>query len=208
MALDPKTRARINHPTQEHLEIKEVLEDLLITRTGSIALVVQTTAVNFDLLSENEQDNKIYAFAGLLNSLNFQIQILIRTKRIDISNYITYLKGQTEKASTPGLQKQLLVYTNFVQNLIVRNDVLDKKFYIVIPYNPGSAMVGAKMKKVKGATAITDSTKEHALEQGRIFLYPKRDHILKQIGRMGLHGHQLTDDELIELFYDIYNPEE
>ena len=205
-----ETRAKINVPTQDHLEIQDIQDDLVLTRSGTVSMVIKTNAVNFDLLSEHEQDNKIYAFGGLLNSLNFHVQILIMTKRIDITNYITYLKTQAQRKMSPGLKRQLDIYTNFVQNLIVTNDVLDKNFYIVIPYNPsGAAVVGAKINKKQEVQEIfTEEQKVRLIEQGRIFLFPKRDHLLKQLGRMGLMGHQLTSTELTELFYQTYNPEE
>lgn len=209
MALSERVRAKIGDSTQDHLEVYDIVENMVITRSGSAAYVIQTNAVNFDLLSEQEQDNKIYAFAGLLNSLNFHIQILIKTKRIDITNYINYLKAQDTQNMTDGLRKQLEIYTEFVQNLIVTNDVLDKKFYIVIPYHPSGFSSGASLKKQKEAdTVLTTTQKARVTEQGKIFLQPKLDQILKLVGRMGLVGHHLTNEELINLFYDMYNPEE
>lgn len=204
--MDAKARARATASTQEHLEIKDIVDDLIVTTAGSVAIIVQTTAVNFDLLSEYEQDNKIMAFAGLLNSLNFPIQILIKTNRIDISNYITYLKTQTDRAMSPGLAKQLKIYTQFVQNLIVQNDVLDKKFYLVIYYNPVATLTSAGLLKENVTDKSVAVEIDKLAEKGKIFLYPKRDHILKQLSRMGLGGHQLTNPELLELFYNIYNP--
>lgn len=204
--MDPNARARATSSTQEHLELKDIVDDLVITTSGSAALLIQTTAVNFDLLSEYEQENKIVAFAGLLNSLNFPIQILIKTNRIDISNYVNYLKSQTERAMGPGLQKQLKIYTQFIQNLIVQNDVLDKKFYMVIYYNPVASLTSAGVLKQDSANKEVEMEIDKLAERGKIFLYPKRDHVLKQISRMGLSGHQLTNPELLELFYNIYNP--
>ena len=90
--MDTNARARTTASTQDHLEIKDIVDDLVITKSGTVVMVIQTSAINFDLLAEYEQDSKIFAFAGLLNSLNFHIQILIRTRRIDISNYVDYLK--------------------------------------------------------------------------------------------------------------------
>jgi hypothetical protein len=107
---------------------------MIITKSNTVCLIIQTSAVNFDLLSEYEQDSKIMAFGGLLNSLSFPIQILVKTNRIDITKYVDYLKSQTDRAMTPGLKKQLEIYTQFIQNLIVQNEVLDKKFYIVLSY--------------------------------------------------------------------------
>lgn len=209
--MDTKARVKTHASTQDHLEIHDVVDDLIVSKTGTVSIVIQTTAVNFDLLSEFEQDNKIYAFAGLLNSLNFHIQILIRTNRIDISNYVDYLKGQSKKPMTEGLRKQLEIYTQFIQNLIVQNDVLDKKFYIVIPYNPSGVVKPPSIipkKEDKEQKEISKRQRDRMVEQAKIFLFPKRDHILKQLGRMGLNGHQLTSNELMEIMYSIYNPEE
>ncbi|MCD4811103.1 hypothetical protein K8R14_00645 [bacterium] len=207
-----KDRARTTISTQTHLEIRDIVDDLVITKSGSVALVIQTNAINFDLLAEYEQDNKIYAFAGLLNSLNFHIQILIRTQRVDISNYIDHLRNQDQTNMSEGLKNMLNIYTLFVQNLIVENNVLDKNFYLVVPYNPAAIMPDANIfsaKKTKEEQTAQKAVKqEHLLEKAKIFLYPKRDHIIKQIGRMGLMGHQLTNQELITEFYTTYNPDE
>jgi hypothetical protein len=211
--VDKRARARATASTQDHLGIKDVRDDLIITSRGSAAMVLQTSSINFDLLAEYEQDNKIFAFAGLLNSLNFRIQILVRTKRIDISNYIDYLKVNKEKGQkSEGLKKQLEIYTNFVQKLIIQNDVLDKTFYIIVPYSPGAPIPGANILDARKNKEEEQKAKQmktdRFLEKAKIFLYPKRDHILKQLGRMGLFGHQLTTKELLSEFYTIYNPDE
>jgi len=210
--MDKNARARTTSSTQEHLEIRDIIDDLVITQSGSVALIIQTSAINFDLLAEYEQDNKVFAFAGLLNSLNFHIQILIRTRRIDISNYVDYLISQENDSMTEGLKKQLKIYTKFIQNLIVQNDVLDKNFFLVIPFNPTAELPGSGLLKSKKNREEIEQNlqlkQEQLLEKAKIFLFPKRDHILKQLNRMGLLGHQLTNKELITEFYTIYNPEE
>jgi hypothetical protein len=210
--MDANARARTTASTQDHLEIKDIVDDLVITKSGTVAMVIQTSAINFDLLAEYEQDSKIFAFAGLLNSLNFHIQILIRTRRIDISNYVDYLKNQEKADMTPGLKKQLNIYTQFIQRLIIENDVLDKNFFLVIPYNPGGSMPTANILKSKKSKQEIEQNMQmkqsQLLEKAKIFLFPKRDHILKQLNRMGLGGKQLTTKELITEFYTIYNPEE
>jgi hypothetical protein len=210
--MNAKDRARTIASTQDHLELKTIVDDLVITKSRSVALVIQTNAINFDLLAEYEQDNKIYAFAGLLNSLNFHIQILVRTRRVDIANYVEYLKNQNQQNMSEGLKKMMKIYTKFIQNLIVENNVLDKNFFIVIPYNPAAKLPGASLfsgKKTKEEKeAHIEIEQEQLIEKAKIFLYPKRDHILKQLGRMGLVGHQLGNQELITEFYTTYNPEE
>ncbi len=205
--MKPSTRAKVQYSTQDHLQIHEIIDDIVITKNRKTNLIIETSAVNFDLLSEHEQDNKINAFAGLLNSLTFPIQIVIRTKRIDISNYVNYLQNEQKKEMSEGMRKQMKVYTTFIQNLVVQNDVLDKKFYVVIPhtvYNLDAKSI-LPLPKASDGGLIGDSELEKLVEQAKIYLYPKRDHMLKQLSRMGLVGHQLENDELIELFYGIYN---
>jgi hypothetical protein len=210
--VDKNTRARAIASTQDELEVRDIRDDLIITKSGSVAMVIQTSAINFDLLAEYEQDNKIYAFAGLLNALNFPIQILIRTKRIDITSYVDYLKSQSKREISDGLRKQLEIYTQFVQNLIIQNDVLDKNFFIVLPFNPGISISEIGLLGIKKKNEEEDTYKQMAidqlLEKSKIFLYPKRDFVLKQLSRMGLVGHQLNNTELLSEFYTIYNPEE
>lgn len=210
--MEKNARARATASTQDQLELKEIRDDLVITKSGSVAMVIQTSAINFDLLAEYEQDNKIYAFAGLLNSLNFRIQILIRTKRIDITNYVDYLESQKKRPMSDGLKKQLEIYTLFIQNLIVQNDVLDKNFFIVVPFTPGLTIqtenIFGAQKNKEEAEKYQQMQIDQLLEKAKIYLYPKRDHILKQLGRMGLFGHQLNNTELLSEFYTVYNPEE
>ncbi|HQA99083.1 MAG TPA: hypothetical protein PLG10_02510 [Candidatus Dojkabacteria bacterium] len=210
--MDRNARARATASTQDHLAVRDIRDDLVINKNGSVAMVIQTSAINFDLLAEYEQDNKILAFAGLLNSLNFRIQIMIRTKRIDITNYITYLQSQEQQAMSEGLKKQLNIYTTFVKNLIIQNDVLDKSFFIIVPYHTGSIIPETSILKSKKSKEDEEKNRnvqiDQLIEKAKIFLYPKRDHILKQLGRMGLFGHQLTTKELITELYTSYNPEE
>jgi len=210
--MDTKARAKTVSSTQEHLQVKDIVDDLIITKSGSVSLVIQTSAINFDLLAEFEQDSKVYAFAGLLNSLHFHIQILIRTRRVDITKYVDYLRSQEKPSMSEGTKKQLQIYTRFVENLIVQNDVLDKNFFLVIPFNPAGKIPGSNLIKSKKAKEEqeqnTQMKQDQLLEKAKIFLYPKRDHILKQLGRMGLFGHQLTTKELVAELYTIYNPDE
>jgi hypothetical protein len=192
--------------TQDHLDIEKILSDLIILKDGTFALVLQTTAVNFDLLSEPEQDAKITSFGQLLNSLNHSFQILIRTKTVNIGNYIDYLRSFEGKQISEGLKKQIGLYTRFVQNLIIKNEVLDKSFFIIIPYRTlGPIKPPNPLKQLKGDEKKNTDAEKY-ISQAQSYLFPKRDHIVKQLHRIGLQAHQLTTKELTELFYEIYNP--
>src|SRR3990167_6762898 len=122
------------YTTQEHLDIDEIRDDMVILKNGEAVSVIQTNAVNFDLLSEREQDAMMYAYAALLNSLTFPIQVLIRTKRMDISNYMQTLAFIRKEARSVEIRDQIDKYAYFIKDLVAKNQVLDKRFYIVVPY--------------------------------------------------------------------------
>src|SRR5687768_13615564 len=125
--------AQVLNTTQDHLDIEDIREDLVVLKNGAICSVLATTAVNFDLLSEIEQDAIISAFSMLLNSLTFPVQVVIRSKRLDITKYIEKVKRIEEKLTDPLLRHQAEAYRKFVQDFIQDNEVLDKKFYVVVP---------------------------------------------------------------------------
>lgn len=177
--------------TQDFLPIEDIKNDLVILKDGSVAMIVQTSAVNFDLLSQNEQLAIIGSFAALLNSLSFSIQIIIRSKRLDISSYLEILKKAEGDQKNPLLQMMMVKYRNFVSSIIRENEVLDKQFYVVISV---SSLELGLVKKT-----------EQNLQKAITLLIPRRDHILRQLSRIGLKSSQLTSEKLIMLFYDIYN---
>lgn len=197
----------ITASTQEHLPVEDIVEDIVILKDGSAALVLQTTAVNFGLLSEKEQDATIFAYGALLNSLSHPIQILIRSKRTDISSYLEQLEDSFAKQTNPALKSQIGKYIEFVKTTVQKGKVLDKKFYIIIPFSfleMGAAKAVAGFAKRKKKASVYP--KEYIIEQAKINLYPKKDQLLKQLTRLGLKGQVLTQPELVELFFDIYNP--
>ena len=194
--------AKIKASTQDHLDIEDITEDLIILKTGWVALVLTTTAINFDILSEAEQDATIYAYAALLNSLSFPMEILVRSKKADITSYFQSLSEAERNQVNPDLKRQIQKYQDFIQSTVQQKTVLDKKFYLIITFSPlelGLKAVGTRRPtKAKSKAAL--------IADANIALTPKRDHLIKQLARLGLSARQLTTQELIELFYDIYNP--
>jgi len=198
----------IRASTQDHLEIEDIKEGIIVLKNGGACLIISVTSINYDLLSEKEQEAIIYAYAGLLNSLNFPIQIVVRSQLKDVSAYINLLNDLAEKETRPLIKEQIIKYAKFVAEIVKKNNVLDKKFYIVIPMS--ALEVGATK-----AFASTFSPgkkqlpfdKSYILQKAKINLYPKRDHILRQLGKLGLQGRQLETKELIKLFFEIYNPQ-
>ncbi len=201
--MDP-AQIPIRASTQQHLDIEDIKDNVVIFKNGSCCMILQASAVNFGLLSETEQDATIYAYAGLLNSLSFPIQIVIRSKQKDISSYLNLLQTQEKKQQSPQLKSWIKNYRQFIEKIVKENEILDKKFYVIIPFS--SLELGITTSVLTNKKGLP-YPKEYILEKAKTNLHPKRDHIIKQLARIGLKTKQLGTQELIELFYNIYNPE-
>jgi len=200
--------AKILASTQQHLDIYDIDQDLVILKNGGVRLILQTTSVNFDLLSETEQDAIIAAYSGLLNSLSFPLQIVIRSRKMDISFYLNQLQKVEKEQTNPYLKKRIHSYRKYVEQLISKNEVLDKRFYIVIPYQETLLTSPQNpLKKLFSPKKPILIDKNALLRKAKIQLEPKKEHIIKQLNRIGLKARQLKTAELVKLFYDIYNPE-
>lgn len=177
--------------TQDHLLISDVTDDIVLLKNGGGAMILQVSAVNFGLLSSREQIGIISAFAQMLNSLSFSIQIMIHSERLNITSYLTLLDNAQKVQTNPLLSKMIANYRQFIQTTIKENEVLDKKFYVVVP------LFALEL----GITASKESLKQKI----KTVLLPRRDQVVRQLSRVGLKSTQLTNQKLIELFYDIYN---
>jgi hypothetical protein len=194
--------------SQSHLDIEDIRDNLVILKDGSCCLILQTNAVNFSLLSEGEQDATIYSYAALLNSLTYSVQIVIKSQKKDINSYLALLNAQKQTVKHPLLKSQLDKYYQFIQKIVQENEVLDKRFYLVIPFSSLelgiSSALGSAFKKKSAALPFSV---DHILQKAKTSLFPKRDHLISQLSRLGLKARQLTTPELIKLFYQAYNPD-
>lgn len=199
----------ITSTTQEFLDIYDVTDDLLLLKRGAAAVIVQVTAMNFGLLAEEEQDAIIYGYAGLLNSLNYPIQIVIRSQTKDITSYLELLRQKEEETVSAIRKSQIRKYREFVAELVQERNVLDKKFYVVIPANGLELGITSTSSIMPGVKSPDISTFDRSIivERAKNILDPKRDHIISQFARIGLFSRQLNTQEIIQLFYAAYNPE-
>lgn len=165
----------------------------------SASSVVEVSAVNFWLLSSEEQTSMIYAYSGLLNSLSFPIQILIVSKKMDVSAYLDYLDDKITKTNTDLMKTRLGGYREFIKNIVKKNSVLEKRFFFVVPFSP--LELG-----ISGAGSPGSMNKEYVISRAKTSLYPKRDNLLRLLSKIGLKGTALFSQELSELFYNLYNP--
>jgi len=192
---------KIHASTQKFTEIIDFVGSTAILAGGNACMIIEITASNFSLLSKREQDLRIYSYAGLLNSLSFPIQILIRNKRMDISSYIKELDGVIANTKNENLANYIEYYRSFVQEMVTINVVLNKAFYIIIPYS--SLESGAK------AVAQTQQTSKSQVEafaqMAHKTLEAKAGTILGQLQKFSVTAKVLERDDLIKLFYDLYN---
>ncbi len=195
----------IRSSTQIFTEIETIDHDVIMFVDGSCCLVISTTAVNFGLLSEKEQDAIITAYAGFLNSLSFPIQVLVRTEHKDITSYLRLLEDQERKQKNPKLAKSIHNYRLFVAATVKEKDVLDKKFYIAIPFS--SLELGPSANVLFGSKKRgLPYPRSYVFERALMVLTPKKDHIVRLLARVGLQAKQLTNDQLVRLFFSSYNP--
>jgi hypothetical protein len=195
----------IKSTTQDFIEIEEIDHDIVMYVDGSCSLIISTTAVNFSLLSINEQEALITQYAGLLNSLSFPIQLFIRTQHKDVTSYLKQLEDHEKKATNPKIASSIKSYREFVITMVKEKNVLDKKFYIILPFS--SLELGPSAKVLFGTRKKgLPYAKSYIFERALTVLTPKRDHLLRLLARLGLRGFQLTNEQLALLFFTIYNP--
>lgn len=193
-----KPTSPVKASTQSFIEIEEIKDDVVLMKDFSAAAVIEVSAVNFWLLSTEEQSSMIYAYSELLNSLSFPVQILILSKKIDVSTYLDYLEGKINKQSVDILKKRMVGYREFIKSVIKINTVLEKRFFFVVPFSPlEMGISGANPGSLN---------KEYVFTRAKTALYPKRDNLLRLIAKIGLNGSILQRQELTELYYNLYNP--
>jgi hypothetical protein len=197
----------LNSTTQQHLDIEDITSDMLILKDGSACIVLSVSAINFGLLSETEQDATIYAYAQLLNSLTFSIQIVVTSKQKDISDYLALLDKRLEEISSPLIKAQLLKYREFIRSIVRQGNVLDKKFYVVIPFSSlelGTSSAFGSLVNLNQKPILARPVPE-IVEKAELSLSPKRDHLNRLFARIGLRTKQLTTQELTQLYFNFYN---
>lgn len=204
-----KTAHPAQSTTQEFLEVYDITNNLVILKNGTVSLALTVSAINFGLLAEEEQDAVMYAYAGLLNSLNYPIQIVIHSQTKDVTRYLSLLKDQEDAATSTIIRKRIGQYREFVANLIQERNVLDKKFFVVIPGTGLELGFVTPKGLLPGQAEVNISSYERSVivEKAKNVLEPRRDHLIAQFARIGLYARELETQELIQLFYVRYNPE-
>ena len=189
--------------TQRFTEIADIKENIVLLTNSHACLVIEINSVNFSLLSAEEQNAKVYAYASLLNSLSFPIEIVIRSKAVAVQPYLDRLDEALHTTKNEYLAASIKQYKEFIQNLVKLTTVLDKQFYIVLSYSPYEAKATIK----KTTLPTPPKPKSDLFEQAKISLNTKADTLIPQIERLSLKTNFLEGEQLIHFFHSLYNHE-
>lgn len=204
--------------TQNTLQIAEIRDGIVIMNDGSFRSVIMVKSINFDLMSPQERESVEYSYQGFLNSLYFPIQILIRSQKVDIRPYIEKLDKIRSEHDNMLLALLMEDYITFMSNIAMQTNIMDKRFYLVVPYIPAgldaqkaveagknflSNLLGAFSSKKEQNVVINEAD----LEAAKAELKNRVQAVLSGLLQCNIQGLPLDTQELIELYYDAYNPD-
>lgn len=199
--------------TQNTLEIAEVRDGIVIMNDGSFRAVVSCQSINFDLMSPQEREAVEFSYQGFLNSLYFPIQIFIRSQKVDLRPYIERLDKIRSEHDNMLLALLMDDYLDYIDNLALQTNIMDKRFYIVIPFFPQldtkKAVVASKsfLTTIFGKKEVRVVIGEAELEQAKTELKNRIQAVMSGLQQCGVSSIPLDTQELIEMYYDAYNPD-
>jgi len=205
-----KFMSKLGSPSQLLVPIKEIREGVLVLKTGALRAVLLVSSINFALKSHEEQEAIISRFQEFLNSLDFSAQIIIQSRKLNMDKYLDKIKEMEKVQENELLRIQTAEYHNFIKELVSSMNIMNKTFYVVVPYSVGES---AKKKGILNLFKETTGRRtaqigEQRFSQIKSQLWQRVDHIAANLSSMGIRAVPLNTEELIELFYKLYNPGE
>lgn len=194
--------------TQEFVPIQEIRDGIVILRDGSMRGIILASSLNFALKSQDEQNSIIFQFQNFINSLDFSVQFFIQSKKLDIRPYLTLLEGRYKEQVNDLMKMQTREYIEFIKTFVENTNIMSKSFFVVIPYTPPligtskkgpfATLFGKKEKVSVGNTA--------AFEENLSQLEQRMGVVEQGLVRCGIRVAKLGTEEVVELFYKIFNP--
>ncbi|HBF66814.1 MAG TPA: hypothetical protein DDW36_00110 [Candidatus Magasanikbacteria bacterium] len=206
-----KQSKKINIPsTQKHLDIAAIRDGVVIMKDGALRSVLLVSSVNFSLKSDDEQEALLAAYVRFLNSLEFPLQIVIQSRKLNIDDYLSRLIQAEKKQENELLRTQIIDYRAFIKELVELGDIMNKRFYVVVPYNPTAVKKRQSFfERVKTvlAPAVSVRLREQLFKQRTADLQLRTDRVRSGLEGMSLQVAQLDTQSLIELYRNTYNPD-
>lgn len=204
-------KSKAGPPTQRYLDIAEIRENVVIMKDGTMRMVLMVSSINFALKSEDEQQAVIQGYMQFLNSLEHPLQVCIQSRKMNIDGYLARLKEQEETISNELLKTQIRDYTSFINELVDLGEIMQKRFFVVVPYDPSQGNEKGKGFFVKLQNAIYPAliVKLNAKQfsERKESITRRTQMIAGGLESMGLSVALLDTQGLIELYYNSYNPE-
>ncbi len=195
--------------TQQYLDILEIKDDVVVMRDGTIRAVLLVSSINFALKSEDEQNAIISSYISFLNNISTPIQIVIQSRDLNVDNYIEYLKGKERSQTNRLLKAQTAEYIEYIKELVSIGKIMNKKFFVVVPYSPFSdkhkSFMSQFSETFKPASILR--LKEAKFAKYKENLSRRVDSVSSALMSLGVDVKQMKTQELIELYYNSYNPE-
>lgn len=197
--------------TQNFVPIKDIRDGVVLLKDGGLRGIIMTSSVNFSLKSEDERTAIVYQFQDFLNSLDFSIQILIQSRKHDIRPYISLLEARKKEQMNDLLKIQIQEYIEFIKTFTERQNIMTKNFFVVVPYTPGAIGAGTLDKILPESISKDLGKKERVetrFEEDVVQLDQRMAVVMQGLSRCGIRTVRLGTEEIIELFYKVFNPGE
>lgn len=197
--------------TQEFVSIDEIREGVVILKNGDLRAILMCGSRNLELESIDGQNAIISAYSDFINSFDWPLQIIIQSRKLDIDPYLKALEEKLKTQDNELLKIQTAEYIDFIRSFVTLSDIMIKRFYVSVPFDPIESKSESPIKKVSSLFA---KKSESAALSGEIFkeyrnqLSQRVEHIILALAHVGIKASQLQTDELVELFYNLYNPGE
>ena len=196
---------------QQFLAIETIHEDVAVLKDQSLRVILMCSALNFALKSTDEQDAIIYQYQNFLNSLDFNVQFVIHSRRLNIAPYLEALQERQKDEDNELLKIQIAEYRDFIKTFVDMTNIMSKTFYVVVPFTPPILESSGTLNSI---FSILGLAKEKQAGSAEFFteyknqLWQRVDTIIAGLQRFGVRSIPLNTEELIELFYGLYNPTE
>ncbi len=197
--------------TQDFVPIKEIRDGVVLLKDNSMRAVLLASSLNFSLKSEDERKGILYQFQDFLNSLDFPLQIFIQSRRLDIRPYIALLEGRYKEQMNDLMKIQTQEYIEFIKKFTESTNIMTKSFFVVVPYTPALIQgKGIDPTSFFGKKDADDAVKKRMVnfEENKTQLEQRMAIVEQGLVRCGIRVARLGTEEVVELFYKIFNPGE
>ena len=197
--------------TQEFVAIDEIREGIIILKNGGLRAVLMCGSRNLELESMDSQNAVISAYADFINSFDWPIQIIIHSRKLDINPYLNMLEERLKTQENELLKIQTAEYIDFIRNFTTLADIMIKRFYVGVPFDPIESKTEGPIEKITSLLPKTQPKNvlsEEKFKEYRSQLFQWIEHTILTLAHVGIKASQLQTDGLVELFYNLYNPEE